>query len=77
VALASAAKADSGNDVTGIQKSVTPASLSKTKDEETDKQINVGGKAETGKTENITDKNVLAKLLKMARKMQLTRQVRN
>ncbi len=65
MALASASKADSG---TETQKPVTPALQSKTREEETGAQNNVGKKVQTNKTQKINDTNVLPELLKMADK---------
>jgi hypothetical protein len=67
IALSSAAKTDSGDNVTETEKVVTPASQSGSKAEDTNKQIKTKGETQTNTVQNM-DENVLAKLLKMADK---------
>ncbi len=67
IALASAAKSDSGDNVTETEKVITPAPQSGPKAEDTNKQIKADGKTQMNTAQNM-DENVLAKLLKMADK---------
>ncbi len=67
IALASAAKSDSGDNVTETEKVVTSAPRSGSRAEDTNKQIKADGKTQTNTVQNM-DENVLARLLKMADK---------
>ncbi len=67
IALASAAKSGSGDNVTETEKVITSAPQSWTKAEDTNKQIKTDGKTQTNTAQNM-DENVLAKLLKMTDK---------
>ena len=67
IALASAAKSDSGDNVTETEKVITSAPQSGYKAEDINKQIKIDGKTQTNTVQNM-DENVLAKLLKMADK---------
>ncbi len=67
IALASAAKSDSGDNVTETEKVITSSPQSGSEAEDTNKRFKTDGKTQTNTAQNM-DENVLTKLLKMADK---------